>query len=64
VIWSQWYPELGRCPWRRSGADAAGTERSRSGAFFSGGVDSFYMVLRDRNGTRPADVPRSTGSSS
>ena len=58
AIWSQWYPELQPIAVR---AEARPTEppagpRS-SGACFSGGVDSFYMVLRDRNGERADDTP-------
>lgn len=58
AIWSQWYPELRPVSLE---AEAKPTQPApgvrASGAFFSGGVDSFYMVLRDRNGARPADVP-------
>lgn len=57
-IWSRWYPELRPVPLE---ADAQPTQPGpgvrASGAFFSGGVDSFYMVLRDRNGARPPGVP-------
>ena len=58
AIWSQWYPEFRPVPVE---AEARPTELSpgprSSGAFFSGGVDSFYMVLRDRNGERSTEVP-------
>src|SRR5262245_29324155 len=58
AIWSGWYPELRPVPVEaESSPTQPGPGIRGSGAFFSGGVDSFYMVLRDRNGARPADVP-------
>ena len=57
-IWSQWYPELRPVSLEAEAEPTRPAPGARaSAAFFSGGVDSFYMVLRDRNGTRPADVP-------
>ena len=58
AIWSRWYPELQPVAVEAEArpTEAASPPRS-SAAFFSGGVDSFYMVLRDRNGERPAGVP-------
>jgi len=58
AIWSQWYPDLRPVSLEAETRPTQPAPGARaSGAFFSGGVDSFYMVLRDRNGARPADVP-------
>lgn len=58
AIWSQWYPDLRPVSLEAEAKPTPPAPGVRaSGAFFSGGVDSFYMVLRDRNGARPADVP-------
>ena len=58
AIWSGWYPELRPVPLEADASPSRPEPGVRaSGAFFSGGVDSFYMVLRDRNGARPPEVP-------
>ena len=58
AIWSGWYPNVRPVPVEaESRATLPGPAVRASGAFLSGGIDSFYMVLRDRNGARPADVP-------
>jgi hypothetical protein len=51
-IWSFWYPSLKAVSLELEVSDPA-EERGprRTGAFFSGGVDSFYTVLRHRKGT-------------
>ena len=57
-IWSSWYPNVRPVPVvAEASPTPPGPAVRASGAFLSGGIDSFYMVLRDRNGARPADVP-------
>jgi hypothetical protein len=47
AIWSAWYSRLKVVPLELDVRDdAVPTAPSRTGAFFSGGVDSFYTVLR------------------
>src|SRR5262249_28976707 len=48
-IWTGWYPELRTVPLELEVSDREleGT-LGRTGAFFSGGIDSFYTVLRNR----------------
>ncbi len=55
-IWSGWHPDLAPIPIVAPVADAPGVRGrgSRDAAFFSGGVDSFFTVLRDRH-TLPAE---------
>jgi len=58
-IWTGWYPRLRvvsieaevKPPETRSGP-------AETAAFFSGGVDSFYTVLRNREARDRADIPR------
>lgn len=48
-IWSVWYPDLKAVPLQLQVVDTAEDVRPRrTAAFFSGGVDSFYTVLRHR----------------
>ncbi len=48
-IWSHWYPALRAVPLELEVSDPVGNgEPRRTGAFFSGGVDSFYTVLHHR----------------
>jgi hypothetical protein len=57
-IWSRWYPDLRPVALEAEAQPTSpGPEPRASGGFFSGGIDSFYMVLRDRDGARPAEVP-------
>src|SRR5262245_17023744 len=50
-IWTGWYPKLHSVPLELEVSDREpeGTT-GRTGAFFSGGIDSFYTVLRNRRG--------------
>lgn len=49
-IWSVWYPNLKAVPLRLAVIDPVEDARPRrTAAFFSGGVDSFYTVLRHRD---------------
>jgi hypothetical protein len=55
AIWSAWYPRLRVVPVEAdTGATPAGG--TRSAAFFTGGVDSFYTALRHAPGTRAPRV--------
>ena len=55
-IWHSWYPELPIVPIEADVADAPLlNEPRRTAAFFSGGVDSFFTLLRN---TDPADSAR------
>ncbi|MGD2070852.1 MAG: hypothetical protein PVI57_19430, partial [Gemmatimonadota bacterium] len=45
-IWSGWYPHLRPVPLEVEEEEADGPLGGRVAAFFSGGVDSFYTVLR------------------
>lgn len=59
AIWAHWYPSLFEVPLELEAADLdAAPAARRTGAFFSGGVDSFFTILRnDEPGSRflPAD---------
>jgi hypothetical protein len=53
-IWQTWYPEVSVVPIEAEVASSAGDSRpSRAAAFFSGGVDSFFTVLRCRTVAPP-----------
>ena len=54
-IWQTWYPEVSVVPIDADVASRAGDSGpSRTAAFFSGGVDSFFTVLRRRPVAPPA----------
>jgi len=56
AIWKAWYPELLDVPVNSDVETLrAESRRDRVGAFFSGGVDSFFTVLRDRQTAAPAE---------
>jgi hypothetical protein len=56
-IWHSWYPDLPIVPIEAEVADApAREEGGRTAAFFSGGVDSFFTLLRN---TDPANAAQS-----
>ncbi len=58
-IWSGWYKRLR--PIRLEASSSLtdpGSGVRKAGAFFSGGIDSFYMALRDTDQERIAGVPR------
>jgi hypothetical protein len=55
-IWRAWYPELSVVPVEASAADRAPeVPPPRAGAFFSGGVDSFFTVVRPRDVAPPVE---------
>ena len=58
-IWHSWYPDLAIVPIEAEVADApAREEPGRTAAFFSGGVDSFFTLLRNSDPVNPArNVP-------
>jgi hypothetical protein len=57
-IWKCWYPNLHVVPVEAETVENNHPEAAvRTGAFFSGGVDSFFTVLRHSNGS---DFPRRT----
>lgn len=54
-IWQTWYPEVSVVPIEADVASGAGDSRPpRAAAFFSGGIDSFFTVLRCRPVAPPA----------
>lgn len=56
-IWKTWYGELHVVPIEAdtTGDQAGHADPTRSAAFFSGGVDSFFTVLRERETAPPAE---------
>ncbi len=57
AIWSAWYSRVKNVPLELEVREPAGPEPTRTGAFFSGGIDSFYTVLRHAGGyLRPDDL--------
>jgi len=55
-IWRTWYPELSGVTLDLDVARTTGpAQPGRGGAFFSGGVDSLFTVLRDRRTAPPAE---------
>lgn len=55
-IWTAWYPALFEVPVHADvQTSPAANRRDRVGAFFSGGVDSFFTVLRDRETAAPGE---------
>lgn len=54
AIWSAWYPGVRRVPVEADAADATAPEGTRSAAFFTGGVDSFFTALRHASGSGSA----------
>jgi hypothetical protein len=55
-IWRAWYPHLAVVPLHADGvAQEPGPLPARTAAFFSGGVDSFFTVLRPRQHAGPAE---------
>lgn len=54
-IWNAWYPHLSVVPLEAQIMRLpTGVPQTRTAAFFSGGVDSFYSVLRHQGDGRPA----------
>lgn len=49
-VWRAWYPALRDVPIEARADGPAPTAGRRTAAFFSGGVDSFFTVLRHANG--------------
>ncbi|MGA9531478.1 MAG: hypothetical protein WBR18_02070, partial [Anaerolineales bacterium] len=48
-VWHSWYPELAPIPiLTETGVAMGSSNERRRAAFFSGGVDSYYTVLKDR----------------
>jgi hypothetical protein len=55
-IWRAWYPHLSVVTVAADIAEpAAPSASARGAAFFSGGVDSFFTILRDRETAPPAE---------
>lgn len=51
-IWKCWYPHLHSVAIEAEGFNAAGQSKPpKTGAFFSGGVDSFFTILRNDDGS-------------
>jgi len=61
IVWASWYPEIHPVPIEAAALeDAPAGNGGRTGAFFSGGVDSFFTVLHHADterdeGRRPID---------
>jgi hypothetical protein len=55
-IWKTWYPNLSEPPVHADVETApVASSPNRVGAFFSGGADSFFTLLRDRSAAAPAE---------
>jgi hypothetical protein len=55
-IWQAWYPDVTVAPVEAEPAEQAADGRAvRAASFFSGGVDSFFTVLRCRDVAPPAE---------
>ena len=55
-IWRAWYPAIHEVAIEAPQASAPDSgQRPRAGAFFSGGVDSFFTILRSRDAAAPAE---------
>jgi hypothetical protein len=54
-IWRAWYPALAGGSIQADAADSASDTSTRAAAFFSGGVDSFFTVLRRRDLAPPSE---------
>jgi hypothetical protein len=55
-IWQAWYPELTVVPIEANAAEVDGADGPRRcAAFFSGGVDSFFTLLRPRDTAPPIE---------
>jgi hypothetical protein len=52
-VWKAWYPSLSVVDVEAEVGDAPGPRGERTGAFFSGGVDSFFTLLRRRETATP-----------
>ena len=48
-IWAAWYPDLQRIPIETPVGHGEGWSPERTGLFYSGGVDSFFSLLRHQN---------------
>ena len=56
-IWKAWYPHLHIVPIETEVVDRGQREAGgRTASFFSGGVDSFFTVLRHRDGADPINI--------
>ena len=53
AVWKWWYPSVSIVPVEAEAAAPAGPPGGRAGAFFSGGVDSFFTLLRGRATATP-----------
>ncbi len=55
-IWADWYPGLPTVPIEADAQAPSGAGGNRTGAFFSGGVDSFFTALRShKSRSKPQD---------
>jgi len=54
-IWTAWYPQLSPCRITAPVSHETGDAGGRTGAFFSGGVDSFFTALRHVTGEDTSD---------
>jgi hypothetical protein len=55
-VWRSWYPYVADVPITVDGEATPGSARGdRVGALFSGGVDSFYTLLRERGDAHPSE---------
>jgi hypothetical protein len=53
AVWRGWYPALRVVPVEAEAGELAGSQGDRTGVFFSGGVDSFFTLLRRRDTATP-----------
>jgi hypothetical protein len=53
AVWKWWYPSVSIVPVEADAAAPAGPPGDRAGAFFSGGIDSFFTLLRGRATATP-----------
>jgi hypothetical protein len=54
-VWRAWYPYVAEIEIRSERVDPAPGGDGRTAALFSGGVDSFYTLLRDRTDLHPLE---------
>lgn len=56
LVWKNWFPELKPVEVHASSIVTARSEPKHTAAFFSGGIDSFYTVLRHQPGAARQNV--------